>query len=190
MARDLTKIIIIDLECTCWEEGGNPAGVQQEIIEFGICNLDLKTLEVEDLNSILVKPKFGSISPFCTELTSITTEMVDANGVSFAEALKIIGKLYKPKDQIWASYGDFDRHMIKRQLGYYDGIERIKNPLGRTHWNIKNLFAVACRLPKEVGMARALEVCGRDLEGHHHRGVDDVKNIAKIVVDLIQRMRS
>ena len=34
---------------------------------------------------------------------------------------------------------------------------------------------------KEVGMARALQMVGLPLDGSHHRGLDDARNIAKLL---------
>ena len=80
------KIIIIDLEATCWE-GIPPKGEVNEIIEIGICQLDTLTGEISDNRGILVKPTHSKISPFCTQLTTLTPELVAREGVSFEEAL-------------------------------------------------------------------------------------------------------
>jgi len=188
MARDLTKVVIVDLECTCWEKDKQPLNMQQEIIEFGICTLHLKTLEVENLRSLLVKPEYGIISSFCSEMTSLTQEQVEKEGMTFRQALTVINTIYKPKDRVWASYGDFDRVMIDKQLSYYARPDR--SPFGKTHWNLKNMFAVAWKLDRELGMDKALECLNLPLEGHHHRGVDDVKNIAKIATMLVSSLRN
>jgi inhibitor of KinA sporulation pathway (predicted exonuclease) len=37
------------------------------------------------------------------------------------------------------------------------------------------------RMSKEVGMSGALRQLGFEIEGTHHRGVDDARNIAKIL---------
>ena len=76
------KIIIIDLEATCWE-GIPPKGEVSEIIEIGICLLDTLTGEITDNRGILVKPTHSKISPFCTQLTTITPELVAREGVSY-----------------------------------------------------------------------------------------------------------
>ena len=76
------KIIIIDLEATCWE-GIPPQGEVSEIIEIGICLLDTLTGEISDNRGILVKPTHSKISPFCTQLTTITPELVAREGVSY-----------------------------------------------------------------------------------------------------------
>jgi inhibitor of KinA sporulation pathway (predicted exonuclease) len=36
-------------------------------------------------------------------------------------------------------------------------------------------------LKKKLGMAQALSLLGIELEGIHHRGIDDARNIARIV---------
>ncbi|HWO78436.1 MAG TPA: 3'-5' exonuclease, partial [Bacillus sp. (in: firmicutes)] len=39
-----------------------------------------------------------------------------------------------------------------------------------------------------VGMARALEMLKLPLEGTHHRGIDDARNIAKIFVRIFDKL--
>ena len=55
MLNLLDKIIIIDVESTCWE-GANPVGMESDIIEIGICLLDVQTGEITNNKGILVKP--------------------------------------------------------------------------------------------------------------------------------------
>ncbi|MEN0056485.1 MAG: exonuclease domain-containing protein [Mucilaginibacter sp.] len=65
------EIIIVDLEATCWEPGGNYQKQQSEIIEIGICKLNMETGKITASEGILVKPIKSEISDFCTQLTSI-----------------------------------------------------------------------------------------------------------------------
>lgn len=53
--------------------------------------------------------------------------------------------------------------------------------LSQDHINVKELFASTKGLKKKVGMKGALGILGIPLEGTHHRGVDDARNIAKIL---------
>ena len=46
--------------------------------------------------------------------------------------------------------------------------------------NLKRQFAKSRKI-KEVGMARALQMVGLPLDGAHHRGLDDARNIAKLL---------
>lgn len=183
MARLLDQIIVIDLEATCWEDGP-PPGQEQEIIEIGACSLDIATGDRSKKRSILVRPERSTVSPFCTQLTTLTQEQV-AEGVSFAEAIEILRQEYHPAERTWASYGDFDRILLQRQCEQ----RGVRYPFGRTHLNVKNLLAVSLNLPNEVGLDRAVELCGLALEGTHHRGDDDAWNIAAVLGALLERAR-
>ncbi len=176
MAKKLDKIVVVDIEATCWE-GKNPDGMENDIIEVGVCLLDVHTGEITNNQGILVKPERSTISPFCTQLTTITPEMVENEGVSFQEALRILKNEYESQSRCWASFGAYDMNQFKRQCealgrGY---------PFGPSHINVKTTFALKKKLAREQGMAGALELLNIPLEGTHHRGVDDAKNIAKIL---------
>lgn len=179
MALDFTKIIIIDLEATCWP-GKTPKGEQHEIIEYGLAVLDVASGEIVANEGILVKPTSSTVSAFCTELTTITPEMV-ATAPSFGEASRYLQEKYKAHRHPWASYGAYDLSQLQRQCAR----EGVPFPLSAQHLNVKALFALRHRLPHPVGMDAALQKTGLPLEGTHHRGVDDARNIAKILRQLL-----
>lgn len=179
MAKLLDQIVVVDVESTCWKDKP-PPGVPSEIIEIGICTLDLKTLERGEKKSILVKPKRSEVSPFCTELTTITPEMVK-NAASLKEAMMVLAT-YKTDSRPWASWGDYDRKMINQECIS----KQVPNPMNRTHLNVKNLFALKNKLDKEVGMDEALKILKTPLTGTHHRGGDDAFNIAGILATLLK----
>jgi inhibitor of KinA sporulation pathway (predicted exonuclease) len=176
MANKLDKVIIVDIEATCWN-GANPEGMESDIIEIGICMLNVQTGEISDNRGILVKPERSTIGTFCTELTTITPEMVAQDGVSFNEACSVLKKQYLSSSYAWASFGAYDLKQIQRQCSAMG----IGFPFGPSHINVKTLFALKKKLGHEQGMAGALELLSIPLEGVHHRGVDDAKNIAKIL---------
>ncbi len=181
MARVLDKIVIVDVEATCWD-GANPEGMENDIIEVGVCLLDMETGEVTDNRGILVKPERSVISPFCTELTTITQDMVDKEGITFKQACAIPRKEYLSQSRAWASFGAYDLKQFQRQCTAMN----IGFPFGPSHINVKTLFALKKRLGHEQGMAGALGILDLQLEGTHHRGVDDAKNIAKILRWILQ----
>ncbi|MBP0017579.1 MAG: exonuclease domain-containing protein [Cyanobacteria bacterium SBLK] len=175
----LDRLLVIDIEATCWKKSPPPEQ-ENEIIEVGIATIDLTTKIIEEKVSILVKPQCSTVSTFCTDLTTLTQDRVDA-GVSFADACLRLRKEYLSEKRVWASYGDYDRRMFEKQCK----ARGIRYPFGVRHLNVKTLFAIARGLPREVGMARALEMLDLPLEGTHHRGHDDAWNIAKILLKLI-----
>ena len=182
VAKLLDKIIIIDLESTCWEDGNHNRadGQISEIIEFGISLLEPHhTASIAE--SILVKPEHSKISSFCTQLTTLTQEMINKSGFDFRKACEILRKEYKSELRTWASWGDYDRVQIERDCK----LKNIKNPMNRTHINLKNLFAIRHGLKKEVGLPQACEMLNIKFEGTLHRGSDDANNIAKIALTLL-----
>jgi len=179
--KRLDHIVVVDVEATCWE-GEPPPGQENEIIEIGVCLLDVATLERGEREGILVRPVTSTVSPFCTRLTSLTQEQVE-QGIPLEEACAILRRRFKTKERVWASYGDYDRRQFERQCA-------ASYPFGPSHLNAKTLLAVTVGLSREVGMAAALERLGIPLEGTHHRGADDAWNIAALLGRLIKAARS
>jgi len=184
MAGKLDQIIVVDVESTSWA-AGPPAGEESEIIEVGVCTLDVASNERGERRSILVRPKRSRVSDYCRELTTLTQDQVD-RGVSFAESCDVLKHSFESKHRTWASWGDYDRRQFERQCA----AENIKYPFGPTHINVKNLFAITHNLRHEIGMAGALEIMKLPLDGTHHRGADDAWNIAAILSQLIMRAKS
>jgi inhibitor of KinA sporulation pathway (predicted exonuclease) len=187
VARKLDKMLVIDVESTCWEKGADD-GQQSEIIEIGLCVIDLHLLKTQEQECFLIKPIKSKVSPFCHKLTTLTQEQLDEEGVPFSQACSDLISRYDSLNRVWASYGDYDRRMFDRQCRASDFNARY--PFGTTHINIKNLFAIEKGLKREVGMSKALETLQIELEGTHHRGVDDALNIAKIACRLLQPARN
>lgn len=184
MAKKLDQIIVIDIESTCWQYAP-PDGEESDIIEIGICPLDVSSGQRLEKESILVKPERSRVSEFCTQLTTLTQEQVE-QGVSLAAACSILRKKYFSKERVWASYGDYDRRQFERQCQSL----KISYPFGTKHLNVKSLFALIYALPEEVGMSQALELVNLPLEGTHHRGGDDAWNIAGILSKLLLQARA
>ena len=179
MAKLLDQIVVVDVESTCWADGP-PAGETSEIIEIGVCLLRVSDGVCSERESILVRPERSTVSPFCTQLTTLTPEMV-ARGCSFADACRLLAGRYRIRERTWASYGDYDRRQFERQCRETG----VTYPFGPTHLNVKNLFALTRALSHEVGMAEALECLQLSLQGTHHRAVDDAGNIAAILAEIL-----
>lgn len=185
MPIKLDQILVIDVESTCWE-GEPPDGQQPEIIEIGVCTVDVRSGERLARQSILVQPERSTISPFCTELTSLTPAQIERHGVSFEQACGMLRREYGAPRRVWASYGTYDRRQFERQC-----LERsVEYPFSASHLNVKNLVALVYALPHEIGMIKALELLALPVEGVHHRGVDDAWNTGLLVATLIFQRRA
>ena len=191
--RKHDKIVVVDIESTCWEKDNMPINPVSEIIEIGLCLLDLKTLERSSKQSIMVQAKYSKVSEYCTQLTSLTQGDVD-RGWTFEKACDYLKESCASKKRVWASWGDYDRIMFERQCSVY-GIEY---PFGKTHFNIKTLFSISkgmanlkdgVGLKKEYSLPEALDLCGVQFDGRLHRGDDDAFNIAWVLGELLKDMR-
>jgi inhibitor of KinA sporulation pathway (predicted exonuclease) len=176
-----TRLInIVDVEATCWA-GAVPEGQTNEIIEIGLCVVDLVDRARVARERILVRPVNSRVSEFCTTLTGLTQAEVDG-GVTFAEACAVLVDRHGAASRQWASWGDYDRKQFERQCGAL----KVGYPFAPGHFNAKALFATA-NGRRPMGMARALTYAGLPLEGRHHCGADDAWNIAALVLQLVDR---
>lgn len=187
MGARTDRVLVVDVECTCWETKEEQGDRPNELIEIGICELVVKTGEIRDASGYVVKPRFTEVSPFCTELTGWTKEQI-AEGSDIADVLKAIAYDYSTdRETVWFSCGEYDRVKLSSDgragVGGLYGISRRDNPfaLMRSHFNVKTLFALKHKLRKEMAMDRMIQYIGETLDGRHHNGCDDAYNIAKIV---------
>lgn len=181
----LKYINIIDLEATCWEDKiANNQKEKSDIIEIGICQLDIRIPKIIKSGSIIVKPTASEVTEYCTNLTTLTPKFIEENGKTFKEACSIIQQYYKTKSLPWVSFGNYDREQFIKQCLR----EQIEYPLSRNHLNLKTLLDVLF-LEKRSGLSSTLNMFKMKFEGTHHRGVDDAINIANIIIKIINLNR-
>lgn len=184
----LFKLLITDLEATCYEEHNKPKDFFSEIIEIGAILLNARNKISEKEYQTFVKPVLFPVSEFCTQLTSITSEHV-SKAPHISQAIYGYKPLYNKNDTVLASWGGYDARQIKRQCNRFS----IPYPFEQKHINIKEAFARFYNATqgknypaKGVGMDSALRALKIPLDGTHHRAIDDTRNIAKIVVKMIE----
>lgn len=172
---------VIDLEATCCDKNSIPRE-ETEIIEIGAVMADAKTLEVVDEFSTFVRPvRNPQLTAFCTELTSIVQEQVD-DAPTFSEAIAALNQWTdKYPGYLFCSWGGYDRNQITRECRS----NSIAYPLGSNHINLKECFSDRLNSRRKFGMAGALKKVGIPLDGTHHRGIDDARNIAKLLPFIV-----
>ena len=181
MAKLLDQVLVVDVESTCWR-GRPPEGQVSDIIEVGVCVLELASLKRSERHSIMVKPTRSEISEFCTELTSITADDVRDAG-TFEDACWQLRRQFRGRQRTWASFGDYDRRQFERCCAAFD----VSYPFGPTHFNIKNALAICLGLDAEPSLTEACELMGVTFQGTHHRGGDDAWNAAGVLARLLRR---
>lgn len=203
----MTNYVIFDLEATCGE------GVEtSEIIEIGAVKLNEK-LKVIDSYQAFIRPELHPmITYFCEELTSITQANVDSANTfdkvfpDFINWCESIVPFSQYTDDFWlCSWGFYDKKMLIQECDRHKiPHNNFKNHISIKHQHGELLYAqekaileAAGRTPNSrlkqlkrgVGMDGALKMLNIELEGTHHRGIDDARNISKIFVKIFDDLK-
>lgn len=174
----MKNILVVDLEATCSEDGSIPAE-EMEIIEIGACWATETGVVLQRFQHFVKPLQRPILTPFCMSLTGISQSDVDGAPLFpvAAQALSDFILQTGGLDAVWMSWGAYDLKQLLRDSERHC----IATPLSMPHQNAKRLFAKAQRIGKEVGMAKACALAKIDMEGQHHRGLDDAVNIAKLM---------
>jgi len=181
--------IILDFEATC----GYPEPVRpQEIIEFPSVLVLLETMEIVDEFNSFVSPYHNPhLTEFCRNLTSIGQADVD-DALRFHDVLASHGKWLEKHgltemNSIFVTCGDWDlRTMLPAQCRIGQHPVEALYPIYTRWLNIKVPYAELLKR-KAPGMAGMMRCLGLPLIGVHHRGIDDCRNIQKILGALVSR---
>jgi inhibitor of KinA sporulation pathway (predicted exonuclease) len=178
------RYIVTDLEATCWDRR-SPVDVM-ETIEFGSVALQTANGPVVGEFSSFVKPMFSPIlSDFCKKLTTITQEDVD-NAEQFYMVFPRFMEWIGDEPFIFCSWGAYDLGQLKADCNRCNMTfpAQLNN-----HINLKKEFSRLNNI-KPMGMERALAHAGLTLEGTHHRGIDDARNIANLALQILPQLES
>jgi inhibitor of KinA sporulation pathway (predicted exonuclease) len=159
---------------------------EMETIEIGVAVIDLRRMETVDMFQRYVRPVLHpTLTDFCINLTSIRQADVDA-AQSFPEvATKLTAFLQKYPNAVWGSWGDYDADQLAA-----DALRANCTPIlrGVQHLDVERIYReiFACQ---SIGLRAAVEALGLNWSGQYHRGIDDAKNLADMVVLLLARSR-
>lgn len=180
MLNSLEKILVLDLEFTCWM-GRPPKGMQQEIVEIGIVEVDIKRDKIIKTQRILVKPENSEISKFCTELTGIKQSDVENEGIELRAANDILINDYNSKNSIWSSWGSYDKkHYIKEC-----SLKKIDYPFSIDYIDLQKKYSEHLETKRLYGVENALFDLNLKFEGKPHSALDDAYNTARILLNMI-----
>lgn len=142
-------------------------------------------LTIPDLSAkgefdMFVRPKLNPVlTDFCKTLTSIRQQDTDE-----AQAFPLVLERFaawistygRKEEVLFASWGRYDKNQFLRD----SELHGVPFPFDEEHLNLKNYAAARMgRAPKGVGMVLAR--LGLEFQGTPHRGIDDVRNIIRII---------
>jgi inhibitor of KinA sporulation pathway (predicted exonuclease) len=179
----------VDLEATCDEVGvtESPRSLvvvpdQMETIEIGLVVIDLESLEIVDEFQRFVRPQITpTLTDFCKLLTSIQQADVDGARTyqEVGEDLRTFAELYP--DAAWASWGDYDARQLERDAGLAGCPSLLE---GLPHFNARKWHA-GLYDDRPRSLKQTVESLGLVWRGTYHRGIDDARNVASIVKEML-----
>jgi 3'-5' exoribonuclease 1 len=180
-------ILVVDLEATCCDLKTIPRH-QMETIEIGAVMVSMESLAIVDEFQTFIKPlRHPILTEFCLQLTSITQSQVDT-APTFPDAIKLWQPWLSKFDKtIFGSWGDYDRKQLQQDSKHHR-ID-LPYPVSSNHINLKEIFSTTQGLNKRYGMAQALNLAQIELTGIHHRGIDDARNISKLLPYILDRQK-
>ncbi len=173
--------LVIDLEATCCDLQTVLRG-EMETIEIGAVIVNRHTLQpVAEWQTFIRPVRHPQLTQFCTDLTSITQAEVDAAPL-FPEAIANFQQwLSAYPGFLLSSWGEYDRNQLQQDCNFHG----IAYPLGPWHLDLQKQFTTTQKLPQLHSMNQALKFAKLALDGTHHRGIDDAKNLAKLLPYIV-----
>jgi len=182
----LNKNHLVSQDSTIAEsESSRPLAVvtaQMETIEIGLVVIDLETLEIVDEFQRFVRPQSNPVlTDFCKQLTSIQQEDVDGAGIYVEVGQELGGFIARYPNAAWASWGDYGARQLERDAGFASCPFLLE---GLPHFNARKWHAgLYDNRPKSL--KQTVESLSLVWLGTYHRGIDDARNVASIVKEIL-----
>lgn len=177
------RILFVDVELTCWQEAP-PEGETPEIIEIGIAELDVATLEVGRSHSYLVRPVLSSVSEYCSDLTGITPTDLRKRGRPLAEVYSSIAKDFGSRSKQWLAWGP-DRRAIDRDAFS----KKLVSPFSAAFVDMGLEFKLSLGFSQSVSLTDAMAMAGLERSGRIHSGENDAVQTALLWAEMARRLR-
>lgn len=178
--RHPDHLLIIDVEATCCDDGLF-SREEMEVIEVGAVVIDPSSewSVVAEFESMVRPVTHPDLTDFCLTLTGITQSEVDSAD-TFDVVYRTLVGCVGCKDSVWLSWGGFDRDIIHRECDRY-GLDA--KSIGNKHVDLSRAFTQLTG--RRRGHRRAMKHFGIEIEGQHHRGLSDARNVAKLVPHIV-----
>lgn len=184
MIKDVSKILVVDLELTCWD-GLPPEGEQPEIIQVGWAWVRTDTLDLVDKGMVMVKPQRSKVSERCTALTGITPKMAKG-GIPFQDMCKFIVRKLGCRSRPWAAWGD-DEVAVRAQCADMGA----EFPFSESCVNVQLMYTLALGIDKpRPSLESAMADLGIAPCGEAHRADNDAWDTAAILRRILARNRA
>lgn len=189
-------LIIFDLETTS-QTSDEGLQTYDNIIQIGaiyLKRIDNKKYQITDRFNELVKPKDELISPFITDLTGISNQMVedknyfDIVGPSFLNWASSNGSIKSTRLCAWGTY--FDVPILRKHFEK----NKIKYPFSGTAYDVKTWAALwmmlSGRRADKLSVESVARLMGIQSEGRFHNAMVDAEITAMIALRIFNAIKT
>ncbi|MFA5024155.1 MAG: 3'-5' exonuclease [Patescibacteria group bacterium] len=177
--KKFDKVIVLDCEMSCWADKQEQGAQRPEIIQIGICLLNMRTACIEEEQGYYIKPKYSVVSEYCTALTNITPKMAKS-GISLSDACNSIMKNYGSRNRIIATFGNDTKKFREDCL-----LKNAEYPFGQRIIDVSIWFHLKDLMSNtNVGLMDCLKIAGLQFDGRQHDAVCDARNTARLLIYL------
>ena len=180
-------MILLSLDLELNKEGDQTT----DIIEIGIVIGDSVTSEILHKQYWFIKIQ-KPLDPFIIQLTSITQEMLDTQGIDLLTAYKELQALQKQYNCFMnpVQWGHDDAEELVRQVQILDPTQ--PNIFGRRIIDVKTFYVtnkIAIDQKPQGGLAKGLTSYGLAFKGKKHRAIDDAYNTLVLYFKILELSR-
>jgi inhibitor of KinA sporulation pathway (predicted exonuclease) len=162
------KVLVVDVEMTCWDE---PTDKVSEIIQIGVVEVDMVTLEITRRSMMYVTPVLNDLSDYCMNLTGITKRQVYKQGRPYADVINSLVKRFGLKNKMVFGWGRDD-------LAFGDDVDQ--------YINLSALYTMLLQTDTKYNLEEALKIEDIEFEGNAHDALVDAENTAKLLIHLFK----
>lgn len=164
------KVLVIDLELTCWAE---KCELIPEIIQIGLVEVNTKTKEIGRKKDMFVVPEKTEMSQYCMDLTGITKKQVYKQGLTYDKAIEILETKFGFNNKLVIAWGRDDK-------AFRNGIDQ--------YMNLSHLYSMINGTDEKFKLEEALKREGLVFEGKPHNALIDAENTAKLFIHLLNKI--
>ncbi|KAK6027521.1 exonuclease, partial [Ostertagia ostertagi] len=186
VTQNFDYLLVLDFEATCCDDG--KILPYQEIIEFPVAKLDVRSWTVNSYFHQYVKPTVNPvITSFCTHLTGIIQEMVDEQPT--------IDRVLSDFDDWLKKEGVLDSRFAFVTCGDWDLGVMLPSESANKHLSLPSYFDKWINVKKSYcehsgtfakGLKDLLRIYNLQHAGRLHSGIDDVKTICSLTSAIAQ----
>lgn len=172
--------VVYDLELVKRFKKGQPG----EIVEIGACKVDLEARAIIDDFQIYISPRSGYITKSTRSFINMDKNDMK-KAVPFPYGLEQF-TYWLGEDYYLCSWGKDDRHHFieqcvrsKLSLDWFVNYNDIQQKIGRLLTDTK----------MQLGLKNALALAGIEPTGKAHRGIDDARNTAELLIRFLDHVK-